>query len=545
MKILAVIPARGGSKRIPRKNVRMMAGRPLILYSVENALSLKESYDLDLAVSTDDEELKNIVMNHGAEVVDRDETLSADGVTLDPVIYDAVKKMEAAHSCTYDYVITMQATSPTLRPVTLKNAFKFFINGRYDTLISCVNKPHLSWTEIDGRIVKNYDKRLNSQELPKNLLETGAFMMSRRSVVTEESRIGENVFVYETSAAEAVDIDTEEDWIEAESIMKRQRILLRCVGQQKLGMGHIYRCLTLAYKMIGNDLLFVTDAESTMGIEKLKESFFPMKVVKDDAEYESVIKNYAPDIIINDVLDTDEAFVMMEKKYARRVVNFEDVGNGALYADAVINALYENHSNKLSNVYEGSDYYFIRDEFLEEKPKEFSEECKNIMIMFGGADPSDLTGRLYEICRLLHDKMPETEFHFITGFAYADKDAIKDDPEHNIYAHHDAKRVSSYMKNADLCITSQGRTIFELASMGVPAVVLAQNEREAEHVFAGMGNGFINLGLGSRTDAITIVQTIKWLHDTPNVRREMRNIQLSRKFEKGQERVMNLIMHGK
>ena len=167
------------------------------------------------------------------------------------------------------------------------------------------------------------------------------------------------------------------------------------------------------------------------------------------------------------------------------------------------------------------------------------------MIMFGGADPSDLTGRLYEICRLLHDKMPETEFHFITGFAYADKDAIKDDPEHNIYAHHDAKRVSSYMKNADLCITSQGRTIFELASMGVPAVVLAQNEREAEHVFAGMGNGFINLGLGSRTDAITIVQTIKWLHDTPNVRREMRNIQLSRKFEKGQERVMNLIMHGK
>jgi len=542
-KILVVIPARGGSKRIPRKNVRIMNGQPLILYSVENAGALAEEKDVDLVVSTDDEELESIVKNHGVEVIKRDPSLAKDSVTLDPVINDALVKMEAKNGKSYDIVITMQATSPTLKSKTLKRALEEFEAGDFDTMISCVNKPHLSWTKRDGQIIKNYEKRLNSQELPCNYLETGAFLITKRKCVSEKTRIGEKITVFETDANEAVDIDSEEDWIAAESILRRKRILLRCVGQQKLGMGHIYRCLTIAYKLIGHDLLFVTDSESVMGIEKLKEAFFPFKVVKDNAEYEQVLREYMPDVVINDVLDTDEELIKLERRYTNRIVNFEDMGPGAWLADVVINALYENRKNKPSNVYEGSDYFFIRDEFLEEKPGDFSEECKNIMIMFGGADPSNLTGKLYEICKALHPKMKDVEFHFLTGFAYEHKDEIKEDPEKNIFVHHDAKRVSTYMKEADLCITSQGRTIFELASMGVPAVVLAQNEREAEHVFAGMGNGFINLGIGSKTDSLTIIKTIQYLADMPRVRSEMRNLQLSKKFEKGQERVIKLILN--
>ena len=93
MKILVVIPARGGSKRIPRKNVRLLCGRPLILYSVENAWKLSKEYDTDVVVSTDDEELARIVEKRGMEVVRRGENLSSDKVTLDPVIFDAMEKM--------------------------------------------------------------------------------------------------------------------------------------------------------------------------------------------------------------------------------------------------------------------------------------------------------------------------------------------------------------------------------------------------------------------------------------------------------------------
>lgn len=542
MKILIIIPARGGSKRIPRKNVRLMNGRPLIMYSVDNALSLKEFYDTCLAVSTDDEELSGIVSDHGAEIVIRGEELSGDGVTLDPVIYDALMKMEEKHGVRFDIVITMQATSPTLQKSTLKDAVEYFIRGGYDTVLSVTNKPHLSWTKKDGKIVKNYEERLNSQFLPPNYLETGAFLITKRECVTEKGRIGENVSVFETTEEEAVDIDTYADWIEAEAILKRKRVLFRAVGQRKLGMGHIYRCLSLAYKLTGHELLFVTDSESEMGIEKLKSSFFPYEVIKDMDDYEKILKEWKPDIVVNDILDTDEETVRLERKYAGRIVNFEDVGPGARLADAVINALYEKHPDKPGNVYEGSDYFFIRDEFLEENPKEFSEECRNVIIMFGGADPSDLTGRLFKICEKLSGYTPDTTYHFITGFAYEKKDQMHDIPEKNIYVHNDVKRVSLFMKKADLAVTSQGRTIYELASMGVPAIVLAQNEREAQHVFAGIQNGFINLGVGNKADDKTVIQTMRWLIETPNVRKEMRNIELTNELRMGQKRVIDIIL---
>lgn len=542
MKILVVIPARAGSKRIPRKNVRLLCGKPLILYSVENAWRLSKEYDTDVVVSTDDDELSRIVEKRGMEVVRRGEELSSDKVTLDPVIFDAMMKMEKKHNIRYDVVITMQATSPTLKPDTLTGAVDYFLSHSYDTLISVVNRPHLSWTERDGVIVKNYDKRLNSQDLPPNYLETGGFLITRRECVMEDTRIGKEISVFEIPADESVDIDTEEDWVICESILKRKRILFRTVGHNKIGMGHVYRCLTIAYKLMGYDLMFVLDRESDMGIKKIEESFFPMRVVGSDEEYEEVMKEFAPDIIVNDILDTTEALVLLERKYAKRIVNFEDVGPGARLADAVINALYENNTKKMNNVYEGIRYFCIRDEFLEEEPKKFSDKVTNVMVIFGGADPANLTGRLYDICKVLHEKHKELEFHFITGFAYEHKDEVVTDEAYNIFVHHDVKRVSDYMSKADLAVTSQGRTIYELASMGVPAIVMAQNEREAEHVFAGIKNGFINLGLGSRTDAVTIIQTMKWLIETPNVRKEMRSLQLAKEFEKGQQRVIQLIL---
>lgn len=72
--------------------------------------------------------------------------------------------------------------------------------------------------------------------------------------------------------------------------------------------------------------------------------------------------------------------------------------------------------------------------------------------------------------------------------------------------------------------------------------MLAQNEREARHVFAGIQNGFINLGVGTETDDETVISTIEWLISTPNVRKEMRKLQLLKDFSKGYERVIRLIL---
>ncbi len=544
MKTLIVIPARGGSKRIPRKNVRIMCGKPLIAYSIENAKALRETMhlDVDVAVSTDDEELGGIVEKRGVEVIARPAELATDNVTLDPVIFHALNYMEEKKNVRYDTVITMQATSPTLKMITIKNAIEYFEDHDFDTVLSATNKPHLSWgVNEEGEYVKNYEKRLNSQQLPPNFLETGGFLITRRDCVTNEGRIGAKVSIFEIPEDEAVDIDTYSDWVLCENILRRKKIMFRTVGKRSVGMGHVYRCLTLAYKLTGHDVIFAASEDSDIGIEKIKESNFNVIRIKDDAHFEKVLSEEKPDILVNDILDTTAEYMQMATKYAKRVVNFEDVGSGAKYADAVINALYEK-GDKLHNEYYGSKYFCIRDEFLEEHPKEFSEKCENVLVIFGGADPSDLTGRLYGICRRLHKTNPDVRFHFLLGFAYPYSDRIVTVEEDNVFIHKDVKRVSAYMGRMDLAITSQGRTVYELASMGVPAIVLAQNEREAMHVFAGIQNGFINLGIGAETDDETVVSTIEWLMSTPNVRKEMRKLQLQKDFSKGHERVIRLIL---
>lgn len=115
MKILVVIPVRGTSKGIPRKNIRLMNGIPLMAYGIRTALSLKNKWDVDVVIDTEDTEIAEIAVQYGAVIVMRPEELAGDDVTLDPVVYHALCECEKDNAVQYDLVITMQATSPTLK----------------------------------------------------------------------------------------------------------------------------------------------------------------------------------------------------------------------------------------------------------------------------------------------------------------------------------------------------------------------------------------------------------------------------------------------
>ena len=138
MEILAVIPARGGSKGIPRKNVRLIAGKPLIYYAIRNAKQCE--LITDVAVSSDDEEILTIAENYHAAALNRSSALAQDAVTLDPVIFDAVEQMEKRENKRYDIVITLQPTSPVLRCETLTAAIRDFIDRQADTSAPPTNR---------------------------------------------------------------------------------------------------------------------------------------------------------------------------------------------------------------------------------------------------------------------------------------------------------------------------------------------------------------------------------------------------------------------
>lgn len=540
MRIIAVIPARGGSKGIPRKNLRLMNGRPLISYAIRNAVASR--YITDVFVSTDSDEIADEAKQCGAEVVRRGESISNDATTLDPVIYDAVLKAEEMKHRAFDVVVTMQPTSPLLRLQTLDSAIETFLREDCDTVISVVNKPHLAWGKKDETIIPLYEERKNRQVLPPHYLETGAFLICKRSIMTPESRIGTHVSVYEVDEDESIDIDNKNDWVVSEALMRRKKIIFRADGNKKLGLGHIYNCITLAYRMTEHDILILTHKDSPEGIAKLKESNLPYRVIQTDADVDHAIQAFSPDIWVNDCLNTTDTYICTLKEKIQRVVSIEDLGSGIAYADAVINALYE-EEHPLDHVYSGHKYVCLRDEFLLEKPKEFSSDVKNIFIMFGGTDPSNLNRLVYDSLLSGNVDCEDIQFNFITGIGYdVESNGLFDRPEHGIFVYPNVARVTKYMKVADLAIIGQGRTIFEVASMGIPSIVLAQNEREATHGFASMEHGFLNLGLGKVVTQEVIENTLNWLIHTPEVRRSMHQLMLKSKLRGGNQRVKNLIV---
>ena len=327
MNILAIIPARAGSKGIPRKNVRFIGGKPLVSYAVLNAV--KSKHITYIAVSTDDIEVKRIAKLYGVTVIDRPAELCEDNVTLDSVIYHAVEEMKNVAKTDFDLVITMQPTSPLLTVDVLDSAIEQHISSGVDTTISGVNEPHLAWGEKDGINYPLYEKRVNRQYLPKHMSETGAFVITKGEYVKPNSRFGKSVAIFETPVEQSVDIDTWQDWVLTEAQMKRKNILFRIEGYNEIGTGHVYRALLMAYNLTEHNVLFCLNRKSDVGIEKIKNSFFRYVVIDDDFEIRNVIEDNNIDIVVNDILDTTEEYMELVKSTGVRVVNFEDLGKGS------------------------------------------------------------------------------------------------------------------------------------------------------------------------------------------------------------------------
>jgi len=535
MKILVIIPARGGSKGIPRKNLRPLNGKPLIYYSVKLALS--SDYNPDVYVSTDDKEIAFFAKKYGAKVHWRNTELATDKVTLDPVIYNAYKVIKDSENKEYDYVITLQSTSPLLRTASLDSAIDKIVNGKeITTIISAINDTHLSWKKSNNSYLPNYEKRVNRQQLPQIYKETGSFFISHYSVVREDSRIGEKVDLFELPSDEAIDIDTYEDWALCEYYLKKKTIVFNVAGYQEIGLGHVYNCLILANEILDHRIKFIVDSKSDLAFEKISASNYEVYQQKTDDLVEE-IASLNPDLVINDVLDTNEEFILNLKYIGIKILNFEDLGAGAVHADLVVNAIYP-ETEVLPNHYFGAQYFCARDEFLIDLVHNKTVEVKNILISFGGVDPNNLTYKvlnsIYDYC-IKHD----LKITVILGLGYSFHDSLIGFSDIDIRKN--VTNISDFMREADIAFSSAGRTVYELALSKTPSIILAQNKRELTHFFASSENGFINLGLGKECSSTLILDTFNKLLLNKTSREEMVRRMSANNIENGKTRVIQLI----
>ena len=322
--------------------------------------------------------------------------------------------------------------------------------------------------------------------------------------------------------------------------------MIRTDGYREIGLGHIYRCLQLIDSLTESDAFFVLNSKSDIGIQKIQESFFPYFVIDDDKEIAKIIEEQHVDIVINDILNTSVDYMQMIKDCGVRTINFEDLGEGAFLADAVVNDLYEK-ANENQKFYWGSDYYLIRNEFLLETPKEFSEIVKEIIVLFGGTDPGNLTENVVSVLKLILAEREDMHCTVILGMGYNRKDTLKkqiDGFEKKIEIVQNVSLMTTYMKKADLAISSQGRTMLELASMAVPTILLAEHERESRHEFGGLENGFLNMGLGTELEPQTLYQTLLWVIECKQVRKSMHEEMKKKDLRNGFQRVKKIILGG-
>lgn len=528
-KILAIIPARAGSKGIPNKNIRLINDKPLIYYSIKNALDSK--YITDVIVTTDSPEVEIISKQMGVEYKKRADNLCTDSVTLDSVIYDVAKEVQC------DYIITMQPTSPTLKPETIDNAIKYCIENKLDTVISVINNPHLSWNDKNGFKSPNYIERLNRQYLPPHYAETGAFMISKSEVVGEKTRIGEKVDIFEISSEEAIDIDTYADLKYVESILSTQKVAFYVNGNNTRGVGHIYRALELADEFFTKPDIYYDKNQTD--INTFGQTTHNLVEVDGIGELFSILKENKYDLFINDVLNTSIDYMIALRKYLpnSKIINFEDDGEGTFISDLIINALYQN--SEIPNMKAGEKYYISAKTFMFYDPIKIKKNVEKVFISFGGADPQNYTDRLLNI--IANDKYKKHEFIVVLGRAKLNVDELMEYNKYeNIEVLYDIKNMPEIMSSCDIGITSRGRTGYELALLGIPSIAMAQNKREEKHGFVSHENGFNYLGLNP-SDEVIESNLNMYINFKCEERQKYQDMLLSHDLKHGRKRVMKLI----
>ena len=223
MKIVSIIPARGGSRGIPMKNLILLNKKPLLHYTV-NA-SLNSSLINRTIVSTDDDKIANEARQIGAEVIKRPKKLSTSKITIEPTIKHILDFLKNREKYVPDVIVLLQNTSPLRTTKHIDSALGLFKKYKYDSVLSGFISHYLLW-KIQGGIVLpiNYNplKRPNRQQMKNQFIENGAIYITKYlSFKKSNCRISGKIGFYEMAEEISIQIDSEYDLLYAEHMLKK------------------------------------------------------------------------------------------------------------------------------------------------------------------------------------------------------------------------------------------------------------------------------------------------------------------------------------
>lgn len=216
--IIAFIPIRCGSKSIPFKNIKDFCNKPLVYWNIK---ALQDSKNIDqIVVATDCIQIKEVVSKFNfskVKIYDRDQKNAADTSTTESVMLEYIKKGSLSSE---DIFVLVQVTSPLTQSIDFDKALKFFLKGKYDSLLSCVRNRRFFWTDKGIPLNYNYAKRPRRQDFNGLFMENGAFYFNKvKNIVKDKNRLSGKIGIYEMPDYTAIELDEEDDWLVAEALM--------------------------------------------------------------------------------------------------------------------------------------------------------------------------------------------------------------------------------------------------------------------------------------------------------------------------------------
>ena len=216
-KTIVIIPARGGSKRLPGKNIKKLNGQPLIAHSIEFAK--QHSFIDEIYVSTDDTDIKKIALEFGAKVIDRPASISGD---FEPTV-TALQHVLEVIEMEVENIVLLQATNPLRPKLLLEEAFEIYDNSKLESLFTVSRDEHkLGKITANKFIPYNYKPGQRSQDLEPLYFENGLLYIAKANVIKKGVLIEENSFPMVVNHPFAkVDIDTQDDFEYAEFLLQK------------------------------------------------------------------------------------------------------------------------------------------------------------------------------------------------------------------------------------------------------------------------------------------------------------------------------------
>ena len=529
-RVVAIVPARGGYDEVPYMNIKKLGPIPLVAHTLQEAV--KSRYIDRVVVSTDDEKVAAVAREYGAEVPFLRNAELVTVPLIKPVIADAVQFVETEEKEKYDLVVMLQATSPFRAAQQIDEALDKLVSEEFDSVVSVREEKALMWRLVDGELKQAFGKAGRREDMEPLLREDGAIWAMRRQVLDSSERLGARVgYVLMDQQSSFTVHDIYDFWV-AEKLVRLPRIVFRADGGAEIGMGHVYRSLAIADELCSissADVQFLMSTDHPEGVKRVSSAGYTVRVLSDggvDAIVEA-IQEYSPNIVVNDrpFLEKNylEALARLGASTVNLVDTLEDIEKPAEITSMII-ATMRVDQLELEDYYAGPEFAILRESFAG-RAKPVRADARQVVISFGGSDPQGLTLKVLRSLDALTRTRLELGVKAILGPAFSYGQELREllpKLHYQPILLENVEHMAEILSDADLVFCAGGMTVYEIAALRVPGIVMCQNAREVRRMEHFSRSGSVeHLGLGTEVEDKRITQAAEALLANETRRRAM------------------------